>query len=95
MAKVDDGFKESEKLLKDLEKKIQRDIEDLADVKNEVVATIDKLENPDMINILYKRYIHYEDWTRIVDEMCLSDKTVYRLHGKALLLIQNLIDSEK
>lgn len=78
----------------DLEKKVEKDIERLADVKNEVVATIDKLNNPDMINILYKRYVHYEDWTRIVDEMCLSDKSVYRLHGQALIQIQNLIDAK-
>lgn len=78
----------------DLEKAIANDIEKLAKIKNEIIATIDQLDNADMIEILYRKYVHLEDWTKIVDEMCLSEQSIYRLHGIALAKVNAILKNE-
>lgn len=79
----------------DLRALIRADVEKLTKVKAEVVSTIDKVGDADLINVLYKRYVHYKSWTDIADEMNFTERNVQRLHGKALLIVQKLINPEK
>ena len=79
----------------DLEKTITDDIGKLAAVKQDVISTIDRVGDASMIDLLYKKYVHHKDWTAIADEMCFSPQNVFRLHGKALLKVQEVLDGEK
>lgn len=76
----------------DLESRILKDIEKITELKGEIVKVIDAVDNGDMINLLYKRYVHYEEWQQIADEMNYSIQHVLRLHGKALPKVQNIIN---
>lgn len=78
----------------DLENGILKDIERLTELKDEVTRVIDAVNDADLINILYKRYVHYEEWTAIADEMNFSEQHVLRLHGKALQKVQNIINQD-
>lgn len=75
----------------DLERIIKDDVEELTRIKEEVMSVIDRVDDADMINLLYKRYVLYKPWEKIADEMFFSVQTVYRLHGKALLKVQALM----
>ena len=77
----------------DLENSILKDVEKIAELKGEVTRSIDKVGDADLINLLYKRYVHYKEWADIADEMNFSVQHVLRLHGKALHKVQNIIDS--
>lgn len=76
----------------DLENGILKDIERLTELKGEVTRVIDAVNDADLINLLYKRYVHYEEWATIAEEMNFSEQHVLRLHGKALLRVQDIIN---
>ena len=79
----------------DLESRILKDIETVTELKKDVTDVIDKLEEADEINLLYKRYVFHKDWTVIADEMNYSEQHILRLHGKALFEVQNVLNSLK
>lgn len=87
-----DKLSEAVAKIVDLESIIKGDVDELTKIKDEVVSTIDRLDDADMINLLYKRYVHYERWERIADELGFAVPTVYRLHGKALIKLEKLLD---
>lgn len=75
----------------DLENTIKKDVESMARVKQDVMNTIDKIGDADLMNVLYKRYVHFKTWEEIPEEMGYTERTIYRLHGKALLALQKHI----
>lgn len=79
----------------DLENRILSDIAKATRLKGEIVKTIDAVDDGDMINILYKRYVHYEEWTQIADELAFSIQHIHRLHGKALLRVQSILKAKE
>jgi len=68
----------------DLENEINRDIDRLVDLKAEVRRVIARLENPDQQLVLELRYLCYKQWSAIMEEMGISETSVYRIHGEAL-----------
>ena len=75
----------------DLEREIDRDIDQLVNLKREVMSVIDKVEDPVLIDILYKRYFRYEKWEEIAIEMNYSYRQVTRLHGQALQEVRKIL----
>lgn len=76
----------------DLEREIDRDIDQLVNLKREVMSVIDKIGDPVLIDILYKRYFRYEKWEEIAIEMNYSYRQVTRLHGQALQDVRKIIE---
>lgn len=70
------------------EKEIAVDIDRLIDVKREVMAVIDSLDDPDEINLLYMRYFQYLKWEEIAYKMNFSYMHVHRIHGSALQSVE-------
>ena len=68
----------------DLENEINRDIDRLVDLKAEVRQLIAALENPEQQLILELRYLCFKQWSAIMEEMGISETSVYRIHGEAL-----------
>ena len=81
-------------LLERYEKEIEVDIERLFNLKKEVIAVIDQLDNADEINLLYMRYIQYMKWEVIAKKMNLSYKHTHRIHARALNNIDNIIHKD-
>ena len=77
----------------DLENSILSDIAFITTIKGAVIKTIDAVDDGDMINILYKRYVQYKEWTQIADELAYSIQHIHRLHGRALLRVQSIINN--
>ena len=76
----------------DLENEINRDIDRLVDLKAEVRQLIAALENPEQQLILELRYLCFKHWSAIMEEMGISETSVYRIHGEAL---KNIVVPEK
>ena len=68
----------------DLEQEINAEVDRLVDYKRQVQAVLDKMENPDYVKVLYKRYFEHKTWDTIAEEMNMSARHVQRYHTQAL-----------
>jgi len=68
----------------EVDRKIQALEEKVANLKVEILAVIDALENEDYKNILIMRYLDTLTWEEIATKMYYSVATVKRWHNKAL-----------
>lgn len=67
-----------------MEEQIDREIDLLVDLKNEIRMVISEVPDPDEQLVLKYRYIHNMTWEQIGSELSADRTTVYRWHGKAL-----------
>lgn len=75
------------------QKDLSKSIEELMNLKTEAMARIDKLDNADYVNLLYKRYFQYKKWEEIALEMNYAYRSIIRLHDKALHKMDKIIGS--
>lgn len=78
----------------DLDREIDMDIDVFIQKKKTVKNVIDRISNPDQLNILYKRYIHCESFEQISNEMSMSYRNVCNIHGKALQAVNEILKKE-
>lgn len=79
----------------DLESKINADIDRFADMKQEALALLDKMENPTYMTVLHRRYFLHETFERIATDMNYTYRWVTRLHGRALQAFDKLLKQEE
>lgn len=75
----------------DLQKEINRDIDGFVDMKQEILDLVDKIEDADQLNVIYKRYILYETFEQISCEMHMTYRNVCYIHGKALEAVGKML----
>lgn len=75
----------------DLEEKIDRTIDRYVAAKQEISATLDKLTDPDQLQVLHKRYVQYMTWEQIACEMNMSYRNVCYIHGKGLQTVNQIL----
>ena len=76
----------------DIEAEIEILVEELVKAKQDVIATIEKLESPTEYNILHKRYIQFIDLKDIAEIYDREYTWVTTTHGRALKNVQNLLN---
>lgn len=79
----------------DLQNEINQQIDKFVDSKREVSAVLEKLQDPDHVKVLHKRYIEYKPWEQIACEMCCTYRNVCYIHGKALQAVDALLGDGK
>ena len=67
----------------DLENEINRDIDNLVDLKREMVSVIKAVTDPEQQTILELRYLCFKSWEQIAVDMNYSIQHVYRLRDRA------------
>lgn len=72
----------------DLEREIDRRIDEYVDLTREIETAIDKVGDDRYRDILRYRYINGWSWERIAQEMHYDRRQITRLHGLALLEIE-------
>ncbi|MBQ2968687.1 MAG: hypothetical protein IJE10_11295 [Clostridia bacterium] len=78
--------------MKRYEKRIDKLLEKLYQIKSEVVTAISQVENPIYQQLLILRYLQYKKWEDIAIEIHFDfDYVRGRLHGKALKKIGELL----
>lgn len=68
----------------DMQEDINKDIDNLIDLKCKIGNEIATLNNPLHITLLHKRYIHLSKWEQIAVDMNYDIRQIYRIHGRAL-----------
>ena len=56
--------------------------------KNERIQRIQRVDNSDYADILMRRYVLYQTWGKIADEMLYSKMHIFRLKKRALLAFE-------
>lgn len=75
----------------DLEAEINRDVDRYVNAKQEISATLEKLSDPDQLQVLHKRYVQYKTWEQIACDMNMSYRNVCYIHGKGLQAVNESI----
>lgn len=70
------------------EQKVNRELNLLMQLKDEIQGVISKVENVDERLTLTYRYLKNYTWMRIGDEMAADERTVRRWHDRALSHVQ-------
>ena len=70
--------------IREMEEKIDAEIDLFVDLKKEIRSVIEKVEDTDEQMVLRYRYIHNMTWEQIGDELNADKVTVWRWHQKAL-----------
>ena len=71
----------------DLENDINHDIDELVDLKRDMVATIKAVSDPECQTLLELRFLCFKTWEQIAVEMDYSIQHIYRLRDKALKMV--------
>lgn len=79
----------------DLEREIDKAVDEYVDKKKEVIAVLEKIQNPDQLEVLYKRYIQYESFEQISNEMGMTYRNVCNIHVKALQSVNESLEVGK
>ena len=70
-------------------------IDALVDLKQNVYATIQKVEKPEYQFLLEMRYLCFKTWAEIADQMHLEEHYVFRVHGQALREVEKILQRDK
>ena len=79
----------------DLEMEIMEMRTDALNRLRAVERIIAQVENKDYRQLLHRRYIEQNTWERIAVEMNYTYRWITRLHGKALVVVQEMLDLQK
>lgn len=69
----------------DLENKINVEIDQYIDLKNEIKDQINAIEQSDLRLILQKRYLNFQKWEQIAVDMNYGYQWIHKLHNIALV----------
>ena len=75
----------------DLEKEINRDIDNLLDLKVKIKKQIDVIDNDDYKLLLMLRYVNFKTWEEIAVEMGYTYQWVHVLHSRALIYFEEKV----
>lgn len=79
----------------DLQEEINRDIDQLVDLKREIMVVIKKISNVEYQTILENRYLSFMSWEQIAVEMKYSIQQIYRLRDRAHKVVKKIVFDEK
>ena len=68
----------------DLKNEINHDIDELVDLKREIVGVIKRIDNPEYQTLLELRYLCFYSWEKVAVEMEYDLRYLHKLHRKAL-----------
>lgn len=79
----------------DMEAEIDRLIDNLVDIKKEVIQTIEQLDSPTEYNFLHLKYIQYKSLEEIADHYGYEYGWATTTHGRALRHVQDILDKQE
>ena len=72
----------------DFQNEINTDIDRLVDIKREIVKIIKAVGNSECQTLLELRYLCFKTWEQIAVDMGYTIDNVYRIHRKALEIVE-------
>ena len=74
------------------EEELNAEIDRLVDLKREIMEVLDEVKDMNYRLILEKRYLCFESWPKIGEEMGHSDRWAQLKHQAALRVVQQILD---
>ena len=74
----------------DLREEVNADTDRLIDLRDDIRARIQKLDDVDCRTVLELRYVWLKPWRRIAEALCCHQRSAYRIHDRALEMITPL-----
>ena len=81
--------------LMDEEESLNAAIDRLVDLKSEVSEVLTLIHDTDCQLLLELRYLCFREWEEIAEVMHFHVRTVYKLHGRALRKLTEVLESEE
>lgn len=79
--------------LVDYQEELNECVNELAEHKKQAMLLIDKMENAEYIDVIYKRYFQYMKWEQIAVDMNYSYRGILKIHRKALVKFNDILES--
>ena len=73
------------------EESLNAAIDRLVDLKREVSGVLKQIDDTDCQLLLELRYLCYRSWEDIAEVMHMHIRTVYKVHGRALLKVEAIL----
>ena len=73
----------------DLESEINKDIDQLVELKANIMKLIRGVGNPEYQTLLELRYLCYKPWEQIAVDMGYSINNLFKMHRKALASLED------
>jgi DNA-directed RNA polymerase specialized sigma subunit len=71
----------------DMEKEVQKEMDDLVRLRKEISDAIKTVENKEYRTLLEKRYLEFFTMKEIADDMWYDVRHIYRMHDEALKFV--------
>ena len=75
------------------EESLNAAIDRLVDLKREVSGVLKQIDDTDCQLLLELRYLCYRSWEEIAEVMHMHIRTVYKVHGRALLKVETILQN--
>ena len=72
-------------------KEAEHELDNLADLRKEIISTIDKVSDPKMHSVLWRRYISGLTWEQVAVSMNYTYRRTTQLHGDALQIVGKIL----
>lgn len=73
---------------------LEREIAELDEERKVLIAKIDVLDDDELSRLLVLRYVQEAQWDDIMAEMGYCQSHIFRLHQKAIRLLDNILKDE-
>lgn len=90
-SKNDYRFEDTMAKIVDMQKELENDINKYVDLKLNTIRMINEMENDVYAGILMRRYVNYEEWQKIADDLGYTRQGINKKHGLALLEFEKCI----
>ncbi len=77
----------------DMENDIIDELENLKKLQKDIISLIKSACTSDELELLERKYINGKSFSYISEKMCICERQIYRIHGKALEKIQIFLDN--
>lgn len=78
----------------DLEEELNDDIDKFVGRKKAISLIIERVQDPDQVDILYRRYFKFETLEQIACELHMSYRNACYIHGRALQTVNEILKNE-
>ena len=68
----------------DMQAEINADIDQLVDLKREIMQVVKTVQNPEHQTLLELRYLCFKSWEDVAQELGYNVRHIYRLHDEAV-----------
>ena len=75
----------------EVQESLKKDVEDLVELKKEIMGTIHAVADAELQTLLEKRYLCFLSWEKIAVDMHYSIQHIYRMHDTALSCVSTIM----